>query len=62
MPSRIDEAGHTKAFDFPVAENSGESRNVQFRGFKCEFRCGGIRAYYNAVIRTDFCEGPIKTS
>ena len=21
MPSRIDEAGHTKAFDFPVAEH-----------------------------------------
>ena len=24
MPSRIDEAGHTKAFDFPVAEHWGE--------------------------------------
>ena len=34
MPSRIDEAGHTKAFDFPVAEHWGESRNVQFHG--CE--------------------------
>ena len=33
MPSRIDEAGHTKAFDFPVAEHWGESRNVQFRGW-----------------------------
>ena len=31
MPSRIDEAGHTKAFDCPVAEHWGESRNVQFR-------------------------------
>ena len=31
MPSRIDEAGHTKAFDYPVAEHWGESRNVQFR-------------------------------
>ena len=31
MPSRIDEAGHTKAFDYPVAEGWGESRNVQFR-------------------------------
>ena len=33
MPSRIDEAGHTKAFDFPVAEHWGESRNVQFCGW-----------------------------
>ena len=32
MPSRIDEAGHTKAFDYPVAEHWGETRNVQFRG------------------------------
>ena len=24
MPSRIDEAGHTKAFDYPVAEHGGE--------------------------------------
>ena len=31
MPSRIDEAGHTKAFGYPVAEHWGESRNVQFR-------------------------------
>ena len=31
MPSRIDEAGHTKAFDYPVAQHWGESRNVQFR-------------------------------
>ena len=31
MPSRIDEAGHTKAFDYPVAEHWGESRNVQPR-------------------------------
>ena len=28
MPSHIDEAGHTKAFDYPVAEHWGESRNV----------------------------------
>ena len=33
MPSRIDEAGHTKAFDYPVAVHWGESRNVQFRGW-----------------------------
>ena len=33
MPSRIDEAGHTKAFDYPVAEHWGESRNVQFHGW-----------------------------
>ena len=31
IPSRIDEAGHTKAFGYPVAEHWGESRNVQFR-------------------------------
>ena len=30
MPSHIDEAGHTKAFGYPVAEHWGESRNVQF--------------------------------
>ena len=30
MPSRIDEARHTKAFDYPVVEHWGESRNVQF--------------------------------
>ena len=29
----IDEAGHTKAFDYPVAEHWGKSRNVQFRGW-----------------------------
>ena len=33
MPSRIDEAGHTKAFDYPVTEDWGESRNVQFLGW-----------------------------
>ena len=33
MPSRVDEAGHTKAFDYPVAAHWGESRNVQFRGW-----------------------------
>ena len=33
MPSRIDEAGHTKAFDYPVGEHWGESQNVQFRGW-----------------------------
>ena len=43
MPSRRDEAGHTKAFDYPVAEHWafdypvaehwGESQNVQFRGW-----------------------------
>ena len=31
MPSRIDEAGH--AFDYPVEEHWGESRNV------CMFMC-----------------------
>ena len=31
MPSRIDEAGHTKAFDYSVAEHWGEIQNVQFR-------------------------------
>ena len=31
MLSCIDEAGHTKAFDYPVVEHWGESRNVQFR-------------------------------
>ena len=30
IPSRIDEAGHTKAFDYPVAEHWGETWNVQF--------------------------------
>ena len=29
MPSRIDTAGHTKAFDYPVMEQWGENRNVQ---------------------------------
>ena len=33
IPSRIDEAGHTKAFDYPVAEHWGGRRNVQFRGW-----------------------------
>ena len=31
MPSRIDKAGHTKAFDYPVAEHWAENRNVQPR-------------------------------
>ena len=31
MPSRIDEAGHAKAFDYPVAEHWGGDRNVQPR-------------------------------
>ena len=35
MPSPIDEAGHTNAFDYLVAEHWGESRNVQFRGWDC---------------------------
>ena len=30
-PSRTDTAGHTKAFDYPVVEHWGKSRNVQFR-------------------------------
>ena len=29
MPSRIDEAGHTKAFDNPVAEHWGESQRAK---------------------------------
>ena len=32
MPSRIDEAGHTKAFDYPVAEHWGESQRVHGGG------------------------------
>ena len=31
MPRRTDEAGHTKAFDYPVVEHWGENRNVQPR-------------------------------
>ena len=38
MPSRIDEAGHTKAFDYPVAEHwGGKSKN--------EMVPGGIRTH-----------------
>ena len=33
MPSRIDEAGHTKAFDYPVAEHWGESQRAK-RSFR----------------------------
>ena len=29
MPSRIDEAGHTKAIDYPVAEHWGESQRAK---------------------------------
>ena len=29
MPSCIDEAGHTKAFDYPVAEHWGESQRTK---------------------------------
>ena len=29
MPSRIDEAGHTKGFDDPVAEHWGESQRAK---------------------------------
>ena len=29
MPSRIDEAGHTKAFDYPVAQHWGESQRTE---------------------------------
>ena len=29
MPRRIDEAGHTKAFDYPVAEHWGESQRTE---------------------------------
>ena len=38
MASRIDEAGHTKAFDYAVAEHWGESRNVQFRRWDSNLR------------------------
>ena len=30
MPSRIDEAGHTKAFDYPVAEHWGGGEAEMF--------------------------------
>ena len=33
MTSHKDEAGHTKAFDYPVAQHWGESRNIQFHGW-----------------------------
>ena len=33
MLSLTDTAGHTKAFDYPVAEHWGKSRNVHFRGW-----------------------------
>ena len=29
MPSRIDEAGYTKAFDYPVTEHWGESQRTK---------------------------------
>ena len=29
MPSRIDKAGHTKAFNYPVAEHWGESQRTK---------------------------------
>ena len=32
MPSRIDEAGHTKAFDFPVAEPGGKAEMFSSTG------------------------------
>ena len=32
MPSGIDEAGHTKAFDDPVAEHWGESQRAKRGG------------------------------
>ena len=42
MPSRIDEAGHTKAFDFPVAEHSGGKPNVQFRRWDSNLLVGSL--------------------
>ena len=36
MPSRIDEAGHTKAFDDPVAEHWGESQRAKRSLVGCE--------------------------
>ena len=32
MPSRIDEAGHTKAFDYPVTEHWGEAEMFSSAG------------------------------
>ena len=32
MPSRIDEAGHTKAFDYPVAEHWGKAEMFNSAG------------------------------
>ena len=32
MPSRIDEAGHTEAFDYPVAEHWGPLKRTQCIG------------------------------
>ena len=34
MPSRIDTAGHTKAFDYPVAEHWGENNYYGIQGDK----------------------------
>ena len=36
MPSRIDEAVHTKAFDYPVAEHWGESQRAKQSLVGCE--------------------------
>ena len=65
MPSRIDEAGHTKAFDYPVAEQWGWSRNVQVRGWDSNRQHIGSEAnallqltgvYTLAERRNDICK------
>ena len=58
MPSRIDEAGHTKAFDYPVAEHWGESRNVQFRRWDSNLPRAGRPPYLpNNHVLMDFVGG-----
>ena len=46
MPSRIDEAGHAKAFDYPVAEHWGKSEMFS--------SAGGTRTY-NTSVRSRTC-------
>ena len=49
MLSRIDKAGHTKAFDYPVAEHWGESRNVQFRRWDSNRCAAGSSAMFSVT-------------
>ena len=56
MPSRIDEAGHTKAFDYPVAEHwglGGKSKN--------ETVPGGIRTHKMKSLNSMPGKYPIQT-